>query len=115
MLAQSSKAYFVLHNNAQKHIRLLLRDILVSPKHRRQAPPPRSRRVLSLQREPRLTRFFFTNEQRRIRHHITCSSSYLVYMIQHNKCNFKYIGETKRHLGNIFREYRRAIEKAITQ
>ena len=40
MLAQSSKAYFVLHNGAQKHFLLLLRDILVSPKHRRQALPP---------------------------------------------------------------------------
>ena len=59
--------------------------------------------------------FFSTNEQRRIRHHITCSSSNLVYMIQCNKCNVPYIGGTKRHLSYRFCEHRRAIKKAITQ
>jgi len=36
-------------------------------------------------------------------------------MIQCNKCNVQYIGETKRHLGGRFGEHRRAIQKAITQ
>ena len=57
--------------------------------------------------------FFSTNEQRGIRHHITCSSSNLVYMIQCNKCNVQYIGEMKRHLSDRFGEHRRAIEKVI--
>ena len=57
--------------------------------------------------------FFSTNEQRQIRHHITCSSSNLIYMIQCSKCNMQYIGETKRHLSDRFGEHRRAIEKAI--
>ena len=39
--------------------------------------------------------FFSTNKQKCIRHHITCSSSSLVCMIQCNKCNVQYIGETK--------------------
>ena len=51
--------------------------------------------------------------QRQIRHHITCSSSNLIYMIQCSKCNMQYIGETKRHLSDRFGEHRRAIEKAI--
>ena len=59
--------------------------------------------------------FFYTNEQRRLRHQITCSSSNLFYMIQSNKCNVQYIGEAKRHLSNRFGEHRRTIEKAITQ
>ena len=73
-----------------------------------------ARRVLSLQRTTSYT-FFSTNEQRRIRHHITCSSSNLVYMIQCNKCNVQYIGNTKRHTIDRFGENRRAMEKAITQ
>ena len=36
-------------------------------------------------------------------------------MIQCNKCNVQYIGETKLHLSDRFGEHRRAIEKAITQ
>ena len=36
-------------------------------------------------------------------------------MIQCNKCNVQYVGETKRHLSNRFVEQKRAIEKAITQ
>ena len=59
--------------------------------------------------------FFSVSEQRRIRHHITCSSSSLVYMMHCNKCNVQCIGETKRHLSDRFGEHRRAIEKAITQ
>ena len=59
--------------------------------------------------------FFATNEQKGIRHHITCSSSNLVYMIQCTKCRIQYIGETKRRLSDRFGEHRRAVEKAITQ
>ena len=56
--------------------KLNLHYILVRAKHRRQAPRLRelsvvtkigARRVLSLQREPHLTLFFSTKEQRRIR------------------------------------------------
>ena len=36
-------------------------------------------------------------------------------MIQCNKCNFQYIGETKRHLSDRFGEHKRAIEKAIAK
>ena len=36
-------------------------------------------------------------------------------MIQCNKCNVQYIGETKRHLSHRFGEHRRAIEKAIAK
>ena len=39
----------------------------------------------------------------------------IIYMIQCNKCNVQYIGETERHLSDRFGEHRRAIEKAITQ
>ena len=73
-----------------------------------------ARRVLPLQRTTSCT-FFSTNEQRHTRHNITCSSSNLVYMIQCNKCNVQYIGETKRHLSDRFGERRRAIEKAIAK
>ena len=59
--------------------------------------------------------FFATNEQKGIRHHITCSSSNLVYIIQCTKCKIQYIGETKRRLSDRFGEHRRALEKAITQ
>ena len=63
---------------------------------------------------PRWVRFP-TNEQKGIRHHITCSSSNLVYMIQCTKCRIPYIGETKRRLSDRFGEHRRTVEKAITQ
>ena len=59
--------------------------------------------------------FFATNEPKGIRHHITCSSSNLVYMIQCTKCRIQYIRETKHRLCNRFGEHRRAVEKAITQ
>ena len=59
--------------------------------------------------------FFSTNEQRQILHHISCSSSNLIYRIQCSTCKVQYVGETKRHLSDKFGERRRAIEKAITQ
>ena len=36
-------------------------------------------------------------------------------MIQCNKCNVQYFGDTKRHLSDGFGEHRRAIEKAIAK
>ena len=59
--------------------------------------------------------FISTNEHRSIRHHITRSSSSLIYMIQCYRCKVQYIGETKRHLSDRFGEHRRAIEKSLKQ
>ena len=101
-----------------------LRDILVRAKHRRQAPLASGAfrcHSNGCKTCPFITEgatsytFFSTNEQRHIRHHITCSSSNLVYLIQCNKCNVQYIGETKRHLSDRFGEHSRAIEKAIAK
>ena len=75
------------------------REILARVKHHRQTPPPppasgafrchRNRRKTCpfITEKTKSYTFFSTNEQRRIRHHITCSSSNLVYMIHCNKCN----------------------------
>ena len=110
-------------------------DILVRAKHRMQAPPHTrlrelsivvteigARRVLLLQKEPRPTRLLYQRTKTSTTsHRITCSSSNLVYMIQCNKCNVHYVGESKRHLSIVndlsdsFGEHRRAIEKAITK
>ena len=108
-----------------------LRDILIRAKHRRQAPLPsppsplasetfrchrnRCKTFPFITEETTSYTFFSTNEQRRTRYHITCSSSNLVYMIQCNKCNVQYVGEIKRHLSDRFGEHRRAIEKAIAK
>ena len=67
-----------------------LRDILVRAKHRR--PPPlapgsfrcnrgRCKTCRFIKEGTTSYTFFATNEQKGIRHHITCSSSNLVYMI----------------------------------
>ena len=101
-----------------------LRDILVKAKHRR--PPPKTPGAFRCNRNrcktcPFITEgtefytFFSTNEHRSIRHHITCSSSNHIYMIQCSKCKVQYIGETKRHLSDRFGEHRREIEKALQQ
>ena len=100
-----------------------LRDILVRATHRR--PPPKTPGAFRCNRSrcktcPFITEgttfytFFSTNEQRQILHHISCSSSNLIYMIQCSRCKVQYIGETKRQLSDRFGEHRRAIEKAIT-
>ena len=78
-----------------------------------QPPPPPSRhrdlsvvteedvkRAVSLQRKP--MHVFVTNEQKSIRHHITSSSSNLIYMIRCNKCKILYKGKTKRRLSDRF-------------
>ena len=99
-----------------------LRDILVRAKHRK--PPSKPPDVFRCNRSRCKTcpfikegttsyTFFSTNEERQIRHHITCSSSNLVYMIQCNKCRTQYIGETKQLASDRFGEHRRAVEKAI--
>ena len=100
-----------------------LRDILVRATHRR--PTPKTPGAFRCNRSrcktcPFITEgttfytFFSTNEQRQILHHIACSSSNLIYMIQCSRCKVQYIGETKRQLSDRFGEHRRAIEKAIT-
>ena len=35
----------------------------------------------------------------------------VIYMVQCNRCNLQYIGETKRHLKDRFNEHRRAVDK----
>ena len=100
-----------------------LRDILVRATHRR--PPPKTPGAFRCNRSrcktcPFITEgttfytFFSTNEQRQILHHISCSSSNLIYMIQCSRCKVQYIGESKSQLSDRFGEYRRAMEKAIT-
>ena len=56
------------------------------------------------------TSYTFTNtgETRQIKHHITCDSANLTYMIQCKRCKKQYIGETKRTLRERFKEHRQA-------
>ena len=100
-----------------------LRDILVRAKHRR--PPPlapgsfrcnrrRCKTCRFIKEGTTSYTFFATNEQKGIRHHITCSSSNLVYMIQCTKCRIQYIGETKRRLSDRFGEHRRAVHNVTS-
>ena len=49
--------------------------------------------------------FFSTGETRPIKSNLTCETKNLIYMIQCNRCNLQYIGETKR-----FNEHRRTID-----
>ena len=39
----------------------------------------------------------------------------IIYMIQCNRCNFQYIGETKRRLKDRFNEHRRTIDNPNTK
>ena len=93
-----------------------LRDILVRTKHRRpgafRCNRSRCKMCPFITEGTTSYTFFSANEQRRIPHHISCSSSNLIYMIQCNKCNLQYIDETKRQLSDRFGEQRRSIEKA---
>ena len=41
--------------------------------------------------------------------HITCNAKNVIYMVQCNRCNLQYIGETKRRLKDRFNEHRRAL------
>ena len=54
--------------------------------------------------------FFSTNETRHIKSNLTCDTKNLIYMIQCNRCNLQYIGETKRRLKDRFNEHRRTID-----
>ena len=42
--------------------------------------------------------FYCTGQTFKIKSHITCETSNVIYMIQSTKCNLQYIGETKRRL-----------------
>ena len=46
--------------------------------------------------------FFSTGETRPIKFNLTCETKNLIYMIQCNRCNLQYIGETKRRLKDRF-------------
>ena len=99
-----------------------LLDILVRAKNRR--PPPQNtwsfccnrsrwKTCPFYRRNHVLNLLLYLDEQRRIRHHISCSSSNLIYMIQYNECNMQYLGETERQLSDSFGEHRLgSIEKA---
>ena len=67
-------------------------------------PPASTFRELQLQTWlPHLT-FNNTGETRQIKHHITCDSTNLTYMIQCKRCKRQYIGETKRTFRERFKE-----------
>ncbi|XP_078371353.1 uncharacterized protein LOC144655006 [Oculina patagonica] len=98
-----------------------LRDLLVRAKlkgpNQCSQPPPGTFRCNSNHRcltcphiEDGKTTYTFssTNEVRQIKHHITCNSTNLVYMIQCKRCNKQYVGETKRTLRERFTEHRQA-------
>ena len=46
-----------------------------------------------------------TGETRQIKHHITCDSTSLTYMIQCKRCKKQYVGKTKRTLRERFKEH----------
>ena len=54
--------------------------------------------------------FFSTGETRPIKSNLTWETKNLIYMIQCNRCNLQYIGETKRRLKDRFNEHRRTID-----
>jgi len=54
--------------------------------------------------------FFSTGETHPIKSNLTCETENLIYMIQCNRCNLQYIGETKRRLKDRFNEHRRTID-----
>ena len=53
--------------------------------------------------------FYSTGQTFKIKSHITCETSNVIFMIQCTKCNLQYIGETKRRLKDRFNEHRRPI------
>ena len=55
--------------------------------------------------------FYAAGETRYITLHITCNIKNVIYMVQFNRCNLQYIGETKRRLKDRFNEHRRAVDK----
>ena len=58
---------------------------------------------------------FSTNETRHIKSNLTCDTKNLIYMIQCNRCNLQYVGETKRRLKDRFNEHRRTIDNPNTK
>ena len=50
-----------------------------------------------------------------IKSNLTCNTKNLIYMIQCNRCNLQYIGETKRRLKDRFNEHRRTIDNPNTK
>ena len=54
--------------------------------------------------------FFSTGETRPIKSNLTFETKNLIYMIQCNRCNLQYIGETKRCLKDRFNEQCRTID-----
>ena len=54
--------------------------------------------------------FFSTGETLPIKSNLTCHTKNLIYIIQFNRCNLQYIGETKRRLKDRFNEHRRTID-----
>ena len=46
---------------------------------------------------------------------LTCDTKNLIYMIQCNRCNLQYIGETKRRLKDRINEHRRTIDNPNTK
>ena len=59
--------------------------------------------------------FFSTGETRSIKSNLTCETKSLIYMIQCNRCNLQYKGETKRRLKDRFNEHRRTIDNPNTK
>ena len=60
--------------------------------------------------------FFSTGETCTIKSiNLTCDTKNLIYMIQCNRCNLQYIGETKRRLKDRFNEHRRTIDNPNTK
>ena len=59
--------------------------------------------------------FFSTGETRTTKSNLTCDTKNLIYMIQCNRCNSQYIGETKRRLKDRFNEHRRTIDNPNTK
>jgi len=61
------------------------------------------------------TLYTFTNtgETRQIKHHITCDSTNLTYMIQRKRCKKNIISETKRTLRERFKELRQATSNPL--
>ena len=59
--------------------------------------------------------FFSTGETRPIKSNLTCHTKNIIYIIQCNRCNLQYIGETKRRLKDRFNEHRRMIDNPNTK
>ena len=54
--------------------------------------------------------FFSTGQTHPIKSNLTCETKNLIYMIQCNRCNLQYIGETKRRVKDRFNEHRVTID-----